>query len=63
LERRKRRRKMKAMVIRAVVALAVVTSFTVTAEAKPVDIQQVSNVTSSISVTSTVSAVGVLAKR
>lgn len=53
---------MKAMVIRAVVALAVVTSFTVTAEAKPVDIQQVSNVTSSISVTSTTSAVGVLAK-
>lgn len=53
---------MKAMVIRTMVALAVVTSFTVTAEAKPVQMEQASNVTS-ISITSTVSAVGVLAQR
>lgn len=53
---------LKAVVTRVVVVLAVVTSFTVTAEAKPVTLQSVSNVTS-INITSTASAVGVLAHR
>jgi hypothetical protein len=51
---------MKAFVARSVVALAIVTSFTVSAEAQPVALESVSNA-SSISITSTVSAVGVLA--
>lgn len=50
---------MKEMVTRAVVALAIVTGFTVTAQAQPVVPE---TVPVSISVTSTVSAVGVLAK-
>jgi hypothetical protein len=49
---------MKALVIRAVVVLAIVSGFTVSAEAKPVGMEP-----ASISITSTVSAVGVLAKR
>lgn len=49
---------MKALTIRAVVALAIMTSFTVSAEAKQV-VPEGSN--ASISITSTVSAVGVLA--
>lgn len=53
---------MKALLVRMVVVLAVATSFTVTAEAKPVHVQPVSNVTSTISIATTSSAVGVLAK-
>lgn len=50
---------MKEMVTRAVVALAIVTGFTVTAQAQPVVHE---TVPVSMSITSTVSAVGVLAK-
>lgn len=53
---------MKTLVIRTMVALAIVTGSTVMAEAKPVQMETVSNVTS-ISVVSTSSAVGVLAQR
>ena len=51
---------MKALVIRVAVVVAVMTSFTVSAEAQTVQMESVSNVTS-ISITSSTSAVGVLA--
>jgi hypothetical protein len=60
MKRTKREKKqMKKFVTQGVVALAIITSFTVSAEAKQV-VPEASAV--SISITSTVSAVGVLAK-
>lgn len=51
---------MQKVIAQAVVALAIITGFTVSAEAKPVTPEASA---ASISITSTVSAVGVLAQR